>query len=159
MKIILVGPDGSGKTYLANKISDEFNIPIIKKTYPKTDEEKKNMFNDYMNINDDNEIYDRYAYCELAYGSCVRNNSVISFKQLQRLENKLKHNSLVIHCTDTIDNLWERCQQRGEDYIKEKSMLLSIKMYYDLLFSSKRKVEVINYSIQNAINNYKDIKS
>ena len=158
---MLVGPDGSGKSVLAAKLSKKYNIPIIKKTYAKSKKENDIMFNMYMDMNDKDEIYDRYAHCELAYGLSVRGKTHISTIQLDEIEEKLKqYNTLIIYCTGHIDNLWKRCQDRGEDYIKEKRILASVKQYYDLLFQYRQGgIKVLEYSIENQEEDYNKIEN
>ena len=48
MIIIIEGPDGSGKTTLAEKLSRQTKYPIIHRSQPKTDEEKKLMMGEYL---------------------------------------------------------------------------------------------------------------
>ena len=48
MVIIIEGPDGSGKTTLAEKLSRQTKYPIIHRSQPKTDEEKKLMMGEYL---------------------------------------------------------------------------------------------------------------
>ena len=61
MIIIIEGPDGSGKTTLAEKLSRQTKYPIIHRSQPKTDEEKKLMMGEYLQTirSGKNMIFDR----------------------------------------------------------------------------------------------------
>lgn len=76
---ILDGPDGSGKTTLATKLQDIYNIPIYHLTYY-NDREKfqrqfdiaSSMLKDYFYGKRDGFILDRHIFSELAYQRVYR---------------------------------------------------------------------------------------
>ena len=70
MILIIEGPDGSGKTTLAEKLSKQTGFPVIHRSQPKTEEEKANMMKGYMETikSGKNAIFDRCWYSEMAYG-------------------------------------------------------------------------------------------
>lgn len=136
MFLILVGPDGAGKTTLANKLADHFGLKYIKRDKPYTQEDKDNMFKSYLEVieNEDNVIYDRYLYCEKVYGPIMRDENVVTWEQLHEIELALaKKKAIVIHCTDNTDALWERCNSRGEDYVTSHSQLDKIRRGYHMV--------------------------
>lgn len=146
MKVIIVGPDGAGKTSLA-KYFEKQGFKYVKRDKPKNDREKQDMLNMYImqaNLKGDY-VYDRFAYCEAVYGPIMRDKSVITDEMLRFLEKDLQ-DAIIIHATDTLDNLWNRCQLRGEDYIMDKETLGLIReKYYEVL--SKASIPVIEYVI------------
>ena len=91
MIIIIEGPDGSGKTTLAEKLSRQTKYPIIHRSQPKTDEEKKTMMGEYLQTirSGKNMIFDRCWYSEMAYGPVMRDVSVISYPEMYELEEQL----------------------------------------------------------------------
>lgn len=148
MIYILVGPDGAGKSTLAKLLSERTGFPIIKKDKPLPNE-VETYFATYVEElhKVDNVIYDRYAYCEPIYARCMGDRpSAISMEQLGHLEMLLSGRAVIIHCTADIDDLWDRCTTRGEDYVDTVGKLLSIRQgYIDLLKSSS--LPVLEYRI------------
>lgn len=120
MIIIIEGPDGAGKTMLANKLADQTGYALIHRTQPKNDEDKKRMMDEYLDVinSGKNCIFDRSWYSEMVYGPIMRDASVITYPQMYELELKLaKRGALIIYCTASKSALWKRCTSRGEDYI------------------------------------------
>ena len=133
MFIILVGPDGAGKTTLAKKLANHFGLTYIKRDKPENQEDKDNMFKSYVDVINtmDNVIYDRYLHCEKVYGPIMRDENIVTWEQLNEIELLLmKKKAIIIHCTDTTDALWERCNSRGEDYVTSLSQLDKIRKGY-----------------------------
>ncbi len=133
MFIILVGPDGAGKTTLAKKLAHYLNLQYIKRDKPENDDDKINMFESYMKVatTRDNVIYDRYLYCEKVYGPVMRDENIVTWSQIYAVEAELiKKGAIIIHCTDTTDALWARCNDRGEDYVTSHAQLDKIRRGY-----------------------------
>jgi len=149
MIYIIIGPDGSGKTSLSKKLSELLNYNIIHMDKPITETDKLNMFNQYINIlnNNDNIILDRAWYCEMVYGLIIRNKSYINLEQMYFLENLIKNKAIIIYCTDITQNLWNRCIFRGEDYIKSFDILDKIKNKYDEIINLNHNIPIFKYII------------
>lgn len=133
MNIIVVGPDGAGKTTLCKKLAEKFDLEYIKRDKPQNEEEKKNMLKSYMDVitTKNNFIYDRYIYCEKVYGPVMRDENIVSWEDIVQLELELlKKGTIIIHCTDTTDILWKRCNTRGEDYVTSWNQLDKIRRSY-----------------------------
>lgn len=148
MIIIIEGPDGSGKTTLANQLSRQTGYKIIHRTRPKTEEEKAIMMDEYLQIirSRENVIFDRSWYSEMVYGPVMRDASVISYSQMYDLERRLmKVGAMIIYCTDAKPVLWARCQERGEDYILDRTTFDSICNGFDALFASSHLIPVMTY--------------
>ena len=138
MIYILEGPDGSGKSSLAKRLAEQGGFKIVHRTRPKSNAEKLEMFNSYVEIAKSGEdiILDRAWYSEIVYGEIMRDDSSISEKQMWELEMLVIKNGggMIIYCTEDPDVLWERCTRRGEDYITDYETLRSISFAYDALF-------------------------
>lgn len=152
MIIILEGPDGSGKTTLANKLAQQTGYTLLHRSQPKTEEDKKRMMDEYMQVIKSGKscIFDRCWYSEMVYGPVMRDASVISYPQMFELERRLlKNGAIIIHCTGPLTTLWRRCQTRGEDYIVDKKTFDQIYYgYYDLLHTVPHLVPVVTYEYQ-----------
>ena len=148
MIIIIEGPDGSGKTTLANTISRQTGYPVIHRSQPKTEEEKKLMMQEYVDTikRGTNAIFDRCWYSEMVYGPIMRDASVISYPEMYELERMLaKHGAIVIHCTDKPEVLWRRATRRGEDYITNVDTHVDICKGFEQLFSVPHLIPVVKY--------------
>lgn len=134
MIIIIEGPDGAGKTTLANKIQQQTGYVLLHRSQPKTEEDKRRMMDEYVQVIKSGKscIMDRCWYSEMVYGPVMRDASVITYPQMYELEKLLaKHGALVIHCTGSLQDLWKRCLTRGEDYIVDKDTFTKIYSGYD----------------------------
>lgn len=136
MIIILEGPDGAGKTTLANRLARQNNYSVIHRKQPKSTKEKQNMMSEYLESikNSNNVIFDRCWYSEMVYGPVMRDSSVISYPEMYSLEKELaKHGAIIIYATAQIPVLWQRCLKRGEDYITSSNTFSAICHAYDVL--------------------------
>lgn len=152
MIIVIEGPDGSGKTTLANKIAQQTKYPIIHMTQPKSEEERDNMFADYANIirTHKNLILDRCWYSEMVYGPIKRDRSAISYPNMFSLEEMLaKQGAMIIYATGPKSVLWQRCCKRGEDYITSRETFNSICDEFDKLMSVPHIVPVVRYEYKD----------
>lgn len=148
MIIIIEGPDGSGKTTLAKQLSRQTGYKVIHRTRPKSEEEKAVMMDEYLRVirSRDNMIFDRSWYSEMVYGPVMRDASVISYQQMYDLERQLAEvGALIIYCTDTKSVMWTRCQERGEDYILDRTTFDRICDGFDALFASPHLIPVMTY--------------
>lgn len=152
MIIIIEGPDGSGKTTLAEKISKQTKYPIVHRSQPKTEEEKKLMMAEYLHTirTGDNMIFDRCWYSEMAYGPVMRDSSVISYHEMYELEEMLaKTGAIIIYATGTKTALWERCQSRGEDYITSQDDFNAICDNFDKIMNAPHHIPVVRYEYKD----------
>lgn len=152
MIIIIEGPDGSGKTTLAEKLSKQTGYPVVHRSQPKTEEEKKQMMDQYVTTIEagKNMIFDRCWYSEMVYGPVMRDASVITYPEMYLLEHKLaKHGALIIYCTDKPKTLWRRATKRGEDYITHYDTFECICTGFDALMSVPHLVPVVKYGYED----------
>lgn len=153
MIIIIEGPDGAGKSTLANKIKDQTGYMIMHRSQPKTEEDKKRMMDEYVQVikAGKNCIFDRCWYSEMVYGPVMRDASVISYPQMYELERLLaKNGALIIHCTAPEQTLWRRCLRRGEDYITERETFSKICNGFDtLMYDVPHYIPVLTYEYKD----------
>lgn len=153
MIIIIEGPDGAGKTTLANKLQKQTGYMLLHRSQPKSEEEKAKMMAEYMDVlkSGKNCIMDRCWYSEMVYGPVMRDAAVISYPQMYALERQLaRAGGLVIHCTGSLQTLWKRCLTRGEDYIVDKDTFTKIYNGYDELMNGvPHTVPVVTYEYKD----------
>lgn len=152
MIIIIEGPDGSGKTTLAEKLHKQTKYPIVHMGQPKTDEEKKLMLGEYLQTvrNGKNMIFDRCWYSEMVYGPIMRGSSAISYPDMYMLEEQLaKAGAIIIYATGPKATLWQRCQKRGEDYVTARSDFNAICENFDKIMSIPHHIPVVRYEYKD----------
>lgn len=152
MIIIIEGPDGSGKTTLANKIKDQTGYMLLHRSH-KTDTEATSLFDEYAQVirAGKNCIMDRGWYSELVYGPVMRDKSIITYPQMYELERLLaKNGALIIYCTAPEQTLWKRCLKRGEDYVTSKDAFHAICNGFDeLMYKVPHIIPVLTYEYQD----------
>lgn len=152
MIIIIEGPDGSGKTTLANQLSKQTGYPIVHRSKPETEEEKRLMMGEYLQTirSGKNMIFDRCWYSEMAYGPVMRDDSVISYPEMYELERQLvKCGAIIIHATGPKAALWQRCQSRGEDYVTSRDDFNAVCDNFDKIMSVPHYIPVVRYEYKD----------
>lgn len=152
MIIIIEGADGSGKSTLAEKMSRQTGWPVVHMSMPKTDEEKSSMSEMYAEVikANHNLIFDRCWYSEMAYGPTMRDESLIGYPDMYKLEElSAKKGAMIIYCTDKPDVLWKRCQRRGEDYVLHKVDFMEICEAFDEIMSVPHLIPVVKYGYKD----------
>lgn len=152
MIFIIEGPDGSGKSTLAEKLSKQTGYPVVHRSQPKTEEEKKRMMGQYLAAIDNGKsiIFDRCWYSEMVYGPVMRDASVISYPEMYLLEEKLaKNGAIIIYCTDKPKTLWRRATKRGEDYVTDYDTFERICTGFDVLMSVPHIIPVVKYDYKD----------
>jgi len=148
MIIIIEGIDGSGKSTLAKQISKQTGYPIVHRSNPKSEDEKKRMHEEYLLAisHKKNVIFDRCWYSEMAYGPVMRDASCITYAGMYELEKRLaKSGAMIIYCTGPKSALWNRAMERGESYVVSKDQFNTIYDNYEDLFSIPHYVPVVHY--------------
>lgn len=152
MIIIIEGPDGSGKTTLAELLSKQTGYPVVHRTQPKTEEEKAKMMDSYIELikSGKNAILDRAWYSEMVYGPVMRDTSVIGYPAMYDLEKMLaKRGCIIIYCTDKPETLWRRATRRGEDYITSYETFIKICEGFDKVMAVPHLVPVVKYGYED----------
>lgn len=117
MIIILEGPDGSGKTTLANKLTEDLGV-----TRYHVGHVPGKQFLRYLNIALDGPkhvVFDRFHISEMVYSTLFRESPSLSIHQFFALEEVLTDmDARLIHCTATNGTLVERHLARGDQDVK-----------------------------------------
>lgn len=154
MIYIIEGIDGSGKTTLAQRIAAQANAELIHMSYPKTEEEKEHMFDEYAKVlnKQKNMIFDRCWYSEMAYGPVMRDKSYIDWPQMYALERLIaqKNGGMIIHCTGPVSKLWTNAHSRGEDYVVSRNAFDKIHANFAEIMMAPHILPVVTYGIPNA---------
>lgn len=110
MRIILEGPDASGKSTLAVALSEKLGWPI-EHCGPPSDE----AFKEYYRLLSlpSNRIYDRFFHGEMVYGPLLRGKSQITHTEMFYLET-LALPALIIWCTAPAHIIAQRLAQKQQ---------------------------------------------
>lgn len=151
MIYILEGPDGGGKTTLAEKLSAMTRIKITHFSYPRDEEEKARMLIMYQDLlkSTGNAIIDRCWYSDMAYGPVMRGAATITYPQMYELERMAANKgAMIIYCTDSKTALWTRATHRGEDYMTSREQFNQVCDNYEELFRMPHLIPVVRYTIE-----------
>jgi len=114
MKIVIEGADGTGKTTLAEFISNKFNAKIIHSTST-----TKNDFKYHMELLQDNNdvVFDRFHLGEFIYSDIFNRKCKMTPEELFQIQEYLKENDidLIILVADDFNFLLNRLNIRGEE--------------------------------------------
>lgn len=152
MIYILEGPDGGGKTTLAEKLSAMTRIKITHFSYPRDEEEKARMLIMYQDLlkSVSNAIIDRCWYSDMAYGPVMRGAATITYPQMYELERMAANKgAMIIYCTDSKTALWTRATHRGEDYMTSREQFNQVCDNYEELFRMPHLIPVVRYTIEH----------
>jgi thymidylate kinase len=148
MNWILLGPDGGGKSTLAEALSKKFGFPVIHFTHrDATDDQLMT----YLKVarNNNNVIYDRFIHDSWVYGPIFGGQSVATMEEIQIVENELKQKgAILVYCYAPLPQLVARMRERKEDgdFVTSKDVnriKRVIKRYEELL--EKTTLDVVRY--------------
>lgn len=114
MHIIIEGLDRSGKSTLAQLLSDQYGFPIVHCAKPKGDPFKEylELFKKY---DGEDVIFDRFYHGEFVYSELYRDGCTIDDFQLHQLDMLAMANStLLIYATADNDTITARCKATNE---------------------------------------------
>lgn len=135
MNIIIEGPDGAGKSFLAEQLASALNMSIRHFGAPQSDKEAKHQFDMYREIGLDlyGTILDRAWYSDMVYGPIFRGEAIITSNLMRELERGYD-DTVVIYCTGEPKKMWKAAQERGEDYVHSYKQYKEICKRYDDVF-------------------------
>ena len=126
--ICISGCDRTGKSTICNKLSELLNCKSVHFSAPKTLEEGKKQYFDFLDTVEPfkNVICDRFHDGEHIYAPIYRN---YESNYLQEFEQKLKkHPYLFVNTKSSLQTIIERIEKVGEDFVKPE--------HYELVLNS-----------------------
>lgn len=131
MNILIEGVDGSYKSTVAKKLSKRFNVPIVRgssfELATGTNEELYQFSLGLLELN--NTIIERGVYSNRVYATLYPKYTILTHKQREAIENKMRNNTVIIYLTASVDTIIDRLEQRGDDYITTDKIADIIRMY------------------------------
>lgn len=144
LTVIVVGPDGSGKTTLTTSIAEKANLKRIKCDYRQ--EDKVTLAKQYL-MSESDVIYDRFYYPDEFIYNIVKNipmseeylANILSIFDLLQMTNPV-----IIYIDADIDTLTERSENWADDYVKVEHLEKIRKLYERWLITMEmRKIPVL----------------
>lgn len=134
MQIIIEGPDGAGKSTLAKKIADTFNLKII---HSGKDDLNNLAYYAKLLTDNPNAVFDRFYFSEIVYGNALRNGKLrLTQHEINQLQLLLEMRDVIIfYVTNTKEVLTDRMLDCGETYLPAER-LDDIMEGYENLFNS-----------------------
>jgi thymidylate kinase len=119
MLIILEGNECNFKTTVAEKLSKELNLPVVKGStfeFSKcTNEELMERFRGLTEL--DNVIIDRFIYSNRVYATLYEDYAILSDEQRQEIEQLIQHKATIYYLFADDQIIESRIKQRGDDYV------------------------------------------
>lgn len=129
MNIIIEGPDGAGKTSLANQLASALNLEIVHFVAPTDNSSQFDMYRSFL-LEATNTILDRAWYSDMVYGPIFRGKAEIRADAMRELERGAE-DTVVIYCTGPEYAMWLAAQERGETYVETYTQYKEICRRYD----------------------------
>lgn len=154
MRIIIEGPDASGKTQTANTILEKYNFNKIIK-YSSEDVNNFDYYNTFLSPEFDKVIFDRFHISEMVYPEIYHREPKLSFKDFCNLNNKIiSNNDLVIFFyTSDIEILKNRLIDRKElNYLEEIEQQNKVFMKYAYIINvyEDMKIKFVDVAEQDS---------
>lgn len=139
MKIIIEGPDGAGKTTLANYLKDKYNLKILHSS-----SETKNDLQYHLDLlNKDNIILDRANLGEIVYPTIYNRIAKMTWSEQLEFMNYCKDNNIIyiIFYASNFNDLKDRLFKRGDT---EQVLQNAEKINFVFMFLAKMFNELYN---------------
>lgn len=161
MRIILEGPDGAGKTTLAERMAKKLGLPVMHLTGIKDEKLLTKQFN--IALNSEDVILDRYIFSNLAYHAVFGGTLATQDSRAAIVQDLMSENNFypIIFCLPCYNNggverykklFAEIAARRHEDYPDVEKMgeiWKYMSAMYDFM-SLARDAYVFDYTDQNA---------
>lgn len=152
--IILDGPDGSGKTTLANTLAKDHGFKVVHTGVPDPSLDSQGLFNQYVDSldealhNDQPVVFDRHYLGECIYGPIMRGKSLLSPMQIKLIERVCRARDVkVVICCPRWETVYANWQVKKNDYVTKPIQLKDIyDCYADFAMpSGPSQYECFNY--------------
>lgn len=161
MIINLTGHDCTGKTTLAERLTNEINAEYTHFSNPKDMEDGKKQYFDFLNNVDSSKNYvcDRFHDGEWVYAPIYRGYTA---NYMEELESKLRKTDkyMLAYITADLETIIERIKVRGEDFVKEEHYQLVLDNFKNnFLMNQQMPFVMINTTHGTVDSNYELLKT
>lgn len=159
MLVILEGPDGSGKTTLANTLCEEYNFNNITPVPREWPEQFGTAADLFRNLANDEKLYvmDRCFITEWIYRVVMYDKTpTINLEQIVKLLTYWSSNVYYVFCFNK--NAYSNAINRGETYVATQSLHNEICKAYEFVYNTLNRFTDINLlEYDYTINSVKDL--
>jgi thymidylate kinase len=143
--IILEGNECCFKTTVAEKLSKQLNLPVVKgSTFEFSKCTNKELFERFKSLTElDNVIIDRFIYSNRVYATLYEDYAILTDEQRQEIEDRIKQKSTVYFLFADDKVIENRIKERGDDYVVPE-MVHKINDLYDVTMSQSN-LRVVAY--------------
>lgn len=128
VNVIMIGPDGAGKTTLMKHLSKMMEMPVVKCDYRTEDKVEASKENIYSQID---VLYDRFYYPDDIVYSKVKGFEHPDYSEIKELLKR--YNTVVIYVYAPIDELVKRSVAWADDYVATSELQSIIDTYGEIL--------------------------
>jgi thymidylate kinase len=131
--IIIEGSDCNYKTTVAEKLSKQLNIPVVKgSTFEFSKCTNEELFERFRSLTElDNVIIDRFIYSNKVYATLYKDYAILTNEQRNEIERLIQHKAVVYYLFADSKIIESRIKERGDDYVVT-SMVSKINSQYDI---------------------------
>jgi thymidylate kinase len=143
MKIILEGNECTGKSTVAQKLSEKLGFEIIKgSSFELSTGTNESLYNSFINLlKMENVIIDRMIWSNMVYATLFPEYTILTREQFEEIDTYMHehdNDNIVLYLYTNTDTLKERIKARGDEYINEDKLESINEMYeYYWMLSQK----------------------
>jgi thymidylate kinase len=143
--IILEGNECCFKTTVAEKLSKQLNLPVVKgSTFEFSKCTNEELFERFKSLTElDNVIIDRFIYSNRVYATLYEDYAILTDEQRQEIEDRIKQKATVYFLFADDKVIENRIKERGDDYVVPE-MVHKINDMYDVTMSQS-SLRVVAY--------------
>jgi thymidylate kinase len=148
MYIILEGNECCFKSTVAEKLSKQLNIPVVKgSSFEFSQCTNEQLFDRFKELSElDNVIIDRFLYSNKVYATLYKDYAILSDEQRHEIEDRIKH-KVTLYYLFADDNIIEdRIKQRGDDYVVPEMVSKINRTYDDVILHARLKTSAFDTS-------------
>lgn len=149
MLIILEGNECCFKTTVAEKLSKQLNIPVVKgSSFELANCINEELFAHFKKVAElDNVIIDRFIYSNRVYATLYEDYAILTDQQREEIERLIKHKAEVYYLFADDKVIELRIKQRGDDYVVPE-MVSKINNLYDTTMVESN-LKIVAYDTNN----------
>jgi cytidylate kinase len=140
--IILEGNECCFKTTVAEKLSEQLSLPVVKgSTFEFSKCTNEELFNRFKELTElDNVIIDRFIYSNRVYATLYEDYAILSKEQREIIEQIIDNKTTVYYLYADSQIIESRIKERGDDYVVPEMVSKINNTYDETMTESNLKV-------------------
>ncbi|MGM9986338.1 MAG: hypothetical protein ACI35O_03825 [Bacillaceae bacterium] len=155
MLIILEGNECNFKTTVAEKLSKELNLPVVKgSSFELAQCSNQELYEHFLRLSQmDNVIVDRSWISNYVYATLYKDYAILSPEQRLDIEQQVYDKALLVYLYADEETIIGRLRVRGDEYVEESKIGTINKVYLEAM----DQTELIVHSFNTKKNSSDDI--